>query len=258
MERQSDIKKKIIIICTILIVLFVVIASSMAWYRYENKDSAVRENIEVMTPYFLYLLNADGKTSLQFAVGNLHPSETKQIIICVSNKKPENLSEEAIDIAKESDFDYDLGILYTENLAVNYNIYELDAQSYTNPATIPQDAIVMKDVENVYWMKRKNVANQIKPLAYTEDVSEARHLEAFGKLNEVSDIVNSGKYLLYNKDTNDLNLHLTYSNNQYDYDYYLVEIVWDKDIEFDVYKKETDLLYVLVNAKQPKPELLNP
>jgi hypothetical protein len=39
----------------------------------------------------------------------------------------------------------------------------------------------------------------------------------------------------------------------YEYDYYLIEIKWQDINNFDDYKKETDLVYVVVNAKQPRP-----
>ncbi len=48
-------------------------------------------------------------------------------------------------------------------------------------------------------------------------------------------------------------MKLAYNNGTYEYDYYLIEVTWQDISDFDAYKKETDLVYVVVNAKQPRP-----
>jgi len=49
-------------------------------------------------------------------------------------------------------------------------------------------------------------------------------------------------------------LGLEYKNEEYEFDYYLIEVTWKDGITFNDYTKETDLLYVVVNAKQPLPK----
>ena len=61
---------------------------------------------------------------------------------------------------------------------------------------------------------------------------------------------------MFQKDTNEHDLHLSYNYDstngaQYEYDYYLIEMSWKDGASFPA--KETDLLYVVVNAKQPEP-----
>jgi len=93
-------------------------------------------------------------------------------------------------------------------------------------------------------------------------VSAERHndSEVFGT-TDVSDIWNAGKYLLYQKDSKREPLQLAYQYNdntgeyEYEYDYYLIEIEWQKGITFADYSKETDMVYVVVNAKQVEPTL---
>ena len=79
--------------------------------------------------------------------------------------------------------------------------------------------------------------------------------ELFG--SDGTGIFNKGKYFLYQNDTNGNPLALEYKNSdgvsQYEYDYYLLEISWQDGVDFSKYTKETDLVYVVVNAKQPKP-----
>ena len=64
---------------------------------------------------------------------------------------------------------------------------------------------------------------------------------------------------MFQQDTNDIDLHLAYTYDtkskkpQYEYDYYLIEMSWKVNANFSDNAKETDLLYVVVNAKQPEP-----
>lgn len=247
-------KKPLII--TVAVVCILALAATFSWYLYTKDNHADKKDIKIMTPYFLYLLNPDDKNSLQFSVGNIHPGEVKQIVFCVSNKKPDDVSDGSIDIARESNFNYDLEFIYTENLLVNYNIYELKKSSYSDEADIPEDGIVVDGVDNVYWQKMiKDGETSAAPLSYTRDETATRLNELFG--NDGTGIFNKGKYFLYQNDTNGNPLALEYKNtdgvSQYEYDYYLLEISWQDGVDFSKYTKETDLVYVVVNAKQPKP-----
>lgn len=250
----KDSRKKVLLIVMAVMVLFLV-AGSLAWYL-RRKGSEGEREIEVMTPYFLYLKNAQDDNSLEFAVGNLHPGETKRVVICVTNKRPDNEQDNnTVEIARESEFFYDLEIAHTENLAVDYNIYELEKQS-GDIGNAPGSAILLEEVRNAWWTKKGGVLSD-----YT-DVSAERHndSEVFGT-TDVSDIWNAGKYLLYQKDYKREPLQLAYQYNdntgeyEYEYDYYLIEIEWQKGITFADYSKETDMVYVVVNAKQVEPTL---
>lgn len=241
-------RKKIMAI-TLFVCFLMALGFSFSWYRYTKDNHADTKDVEIMTPYFLYLLNPDDTTSLQFSVGNIHPGETKQIVICVSNKRPEGVTD-SIDIARESEFSYDLEFIYTQNLKVNYDIFELEKSEYTDESSIPNDGILVDGVDGVYWKKIKKNDVDVK-LPEPQDITNSRVLEVFG--NNSDTVFNKGKYLLYTKDSNSQPLALEYKNNQYEFDYYLLEISWQEGVDFSKYTKETDLVYVVVNAKQPKP-----
>lgn len=261
-DKEQTIKKKkhrkikpVFIVAMLIVVL--IVGGTYTWYYYHNENQGDRKDVKIMTPYFLYLLNPDSKTSLEFTVGNIHPGETKQIVICVSNKKPEDVTEDFVDIARESKFNYDLQFLYTENLPVDYKIYELTKSTYDDVTNIPDTGIVVEGVDKTYWEKstgKLDANGNPQPLEITKDVTNERHQSVFGD-TDVTNIINKGKYLLYQYDGQKESqpLGLEYKNGQYEYDYYLIEINWKDDVNFNDYTKETDLLYVVVNAKQPKP-----
>ena len=251
-------KRKKVVIASMAIIAAVVMVTSLAWYGYHlaNRGS---QDAEVMTPYFLYLMNAGDENSLRFAVGNLHPGETKRVVICVTNKRPlDEADPNNVEIARESRFYYDMEFAHTDNLAVNYHIYELEKVANTDPhGSLPAGAVVLEGQEDVYFMPVGAA------LSDGQDVSGERHGDAsvFGT-EEVSDIWNAGTYLLYQKDNDGNPLQLEYKYQEetltyaYEFDYYLVEIEWQSGITFSDYTKETDLVYVVVDAKQVEPTVV--
>ena len=256
-NRKFNNKKKPILI-SMIITIFLMIGTTFTWYLFTEDNHADRQEIQVMAPYFLYLLNPDDVSSLQFSVGNIHPGETKQIVICVSNKRPADVTDDSIDIARESKFNYDLEFLYTENLPVEYKIYELQKYEKTNTDEYSEDSIIVDEIEDYYWNKstfQTNDDGTPKPLTVTRDVTSDRLNEVFGTDNPEK-VVNKGKYLLYQEDgqAEPQPLGLEYKDNKYEFDYYLIEISWQDGINFSDYTEETDLLYVVVNAKQPLPK----
>ena len=241
-------KKKIFVLTIVITLCLAAAGGTFAWYVREDMKQAETKNAEVMAPYNLYLMNPNAKDSLQFAVGNLHPGEVKHTVICVSNRIPEDYTVEdnMSELVKDSEFNYDLELVHTENLAVNYSVYPLDR--YEMPAdktNLPEGSIIMEGddpaYEQYYWKKAA------APIT-GEDNSAKMTKEVFGE-TPTAGIVNVGKYTFFS----DESMKLAYQNGTYEYDYYLIEIKWDEISNFDEYKKETDIVYVVVNAKQPRP-----
>lgn len=262
MKRLSK-KRKPLFFIVIFMILFLLLGGTFAWYLLSwKKQEADRDKIEIMTPYFLYLLNPGDNSSLQFSVGNIHPGEVKRVVICVSNRKPTDSNESVIDIAKESDFNYELEFIYTENLALDYKVYELSKNFANDTNTeIPQNGIKIEGVNDFYFTKKKKSSGtetEQDGALEGEDVSGSRWEKVFENSEESevsSSIENKGRYLLFKEGADGNELHLSYHGNQYEYDYYLIEMSWKSNAKFSDNAKETDLLYVVVNAKQPKPQL---
>lgn len=239
-------KKKIIVLAITAVLCLAVAGGTWAWYLREDVKQAQTTTAEVMAPYNLYLMNPNAKDMLQFAVGNLHPGEVKHTVICVSNKVPEDYVGGDImsELVKDSEFNYDLQLVHTENLAIDYQIYPLERHDMpTDGSPLPMGAIRMEDdtYDFYYWTQSATPINE-------EDNSEKMLEEVFGD-EDTTNIVNVGKYLFYDDDS----MSLTYTDGNYEYDYYLIEVKWKNITDFDAYKKETDLVYVVVNAKQPRP-----
>lgn len=237
--------KKKAVVMIVCLILCLAAEVTFAWYLKEDAKRAETEEAVVMAPYHLYLLGPNGKDSLQFAVGSLHPGETKRTVICVSNQRPEDKEDDGMDmagLAKDSEFGYDLMLVHTENLAVDYDIYPLERHN-RDGHTLGEDDIVMEEEEAYYWTKKAGKLSG-------SDISEDMRKRVFGEEN-IDSVVNKGTYWLSADDT----MQLAYKNDSHEYesDYYMIEMKWKDIANFVDYQKETDLVYVVANAKQPRP-----
>lgn len=238
----------------------------MAWYSRQDAKRARTDKAKVMAPYNLYLLNPDAQDLLQFAVGNLHPGEKKETVICVSNRRPDSNPNEESDmseLAKESTFGYDLMLVHTENLAINYTIYPLERNDWPedgDPA-LDENDYIMDDstMGECYWTKKLDENEEeiaLKGEDMTPDMRKSAGTDQPGE--DGKPLVNAGAYWISTDDTMELEYKVgANGEGKYEYDYYLIEIDWDDIVNFDSYRKETDMVFVVVNAKQPRPILEN-
>ncbi len=250
-----------LIIWSAIAALFVATTSTYAWYTIKKRE-ADSAPADVMKPYYLTLLNPSETEVLQLAVGNLFPGEVKQVVFCVSNKDNEKTGLEM----GLTTFNYAIELIHTENLALEYSVYELNSTNAPGEGVITALDTYLTDGGNeesrtTYWVKVGNNALS------GELVSDARHKEvgftdASGNLLSKENLpVNAGKYTAYNKDSEGKLLKLeagtdAQGNPQFDSQYFVLEIDWEEGAEakFENYEKETDMIYLLVEAIQPKPE----
>lgn len=215
---------------------------SFAWFT-KVERTAESKTTAVMAPYYLTLLNPSETDVLQLSIGNLMPGKTKQIVFCVSNKN--NEENDMINMGG-ADFDYSMELIHTDNLALDYTLYELKKADAEDYHIMAEDVVIengQSEVTISYW-KKGTMFEWI-------DVSEKRHEE----LKLTGDEINSGTYMSYKKSNNN-DFHLSDNGSGYDSQYFLMEIEWQADAvsNFEKYDKETDMIYVLVKAMLPKPK----
>ncbi|MGN0366051.1 MAG: hypothetical protein ACI4E5_08975 [Suilimivivens sp.] len=255
--KKRNLSKKIkmqILAWAVVVSMVSLIGGSFAWYTIQNRE-ADSKTVEVMEPYFLKLQNPGDTAELQLAVGSLFPGKTKQVVFCVSNKENE---EGGNVIMGGGDFDYTMEVIYTENLALNYKIYELEKVSESekdNPETIWAEYSETGGTKKVnYWKKKTGTA-----LTGDDSITSERQAQA-GLTENVSEIMNKGKYISYDKNTNGEKLHLQSKTDGYNPQFFVMEITWNTAVteqpgfSFSDYEKETDMIYILVKALQLKPE----
>lgn len=240
-KKTRWLKKRVrmqLLAISVLVLLFLVV-SSFAWYTLRAREAWSQER-QVMDPYCLYLRDEHDQESAKLSVDNLSPGEVKEIPFCVSNAPNSDI------IMGGGEFDFQLELIYTENLPLTYKIYELE-QKNPDADSVFEDAAALK-----------------KPVSGTE-VTEKRRKEAFLDV-EVTDVVNKGRYWLYEKEgradevsEDDLNnLHLSTGKDAagettYTTRYFLLQISFPKVDNFQQYNKEADVIYLTATAKQPRP-----
>lgn len=273
--KNTKVGNRVVVI--VLLVVLMALLVTGAWYVVMRFRTIATSKPNVMTPYFLYLLDPKDDSSLSLTIGNIHPGETKREVICISNEDPSH-AESDYEIAKASEFAYQMELAYTQNLPVEFVIYqlvldeEMTKTAFDALSTAEQNkyAVVEKtDTEHTLLFLKKQDA----PMTYS-DVTALRREEVFGADTAEkpwSEIVNLGGYRSYETstipgDAGKLMLHTsieavvdgetgdTVEQTNYEKDYYLVEIAFPNDIPFAEYQKESDLLYFIVKAKQPRPE----
>ena len=102
-------------------------------------------------------------------------------------------------------------------------------------------------------MERMKAIKKNKSTSST--VSSKNNTEMYS--DNVSNTVNLGTYDIYDKTSgSDFQLNSKVENNNvvFDLNYYLIELSWQEGIQFSDYLKETDLMYVIVNAMQLEPQ----
>lgn len=237
-----------IVVCT---------SSTFAWYSVRERmaDSAPAK---VMKPYYLNLRNASDTANLQLSVGNLFPGDKKQIVFCVSNK---NNEKNGIDMGVTS-FEYSIELIHTENLALEYKLYELVRLEGEESGAI--EALDVVESNGVTTEEKSYFDLRSEETLSGTDVSQDRH-EQVGLKDPMP--VNAGRYTSYTKSTikdgngNFINLKLEAGRDAqghptFDSQYFLLEIDWrdGAETQFEKYEKETDMVYLLVEALQPEPE----
>lgn len=226
--------------------ILMLFGGTFAWYSIKARE-AESKPAEVMKPYYLVLLNPSETDVLQLSVGSLMPGRTKQVVFCVSNKNNEENDQMNMG---GSDFDYTMELIHTDNLALNYSIYELESVAEgTEGSIVVEDKVTVdgtEETQTTYWKKKSATA-----LTGT-DVSTQRH----DQVGLTGTEINRGTYLSYEKDAAGAQLHLTSGDSGYDSQFFLLEIAWDENEvnNFEKYEKETDMIYILVKALQPEPE----
>ena len=212
----------------VLVGLLVCIGGTFAWYTWLER-AADSKDAEVMEPYYLYLRDENDTEMVRLALDSLFAGETKNLYFCVSNGPNEESG--TIGEMGGGNFDYTMELVYTQNVPLTFKLYELDSFEDT----------AMADGGTL--------------LTVNEDKTAERHQAMFGNIS-VDDIVNKGKYDTYinGKDGEKLHLETGMVDGKETYmsRYFRLEVTCDAK-SFDNYRKETDMIYLLVKAEQPKP-----
>lgn len=213
----------------VLVGVMLLVGVTFAWYTLQKREAETKAP-NVMKPYYLSLSNPDETSTLQLSVGSLLHGSTKQIVFCVNTKEAEQINKDT------TTFAYDLELVHTDNLPLNYEIYKLEK---------------LEDTEGT--------------LLEGTDVSALRHAQV-GLIasaeaeSTAQSIINKGTYISYGKTEsidNGLELTVGGTGGAYTSQYFVLEISWKSISDYSKYDKETDMIYLLAKILQPEPEAIS-
>lgn len=234
--------------------MMLLLGATYAWY---SLNSRVAETVapNVMKPYQLRIDDSQGAAAEQISVGALQQGETKQIVFSVTNEEEPQKNQ------NKTAFAYALELIYTNNIALKYEVYPLHPVEVLGENTLVteeilqiqqgegENATVEEQVITYYWEKDASALSG-------KDISTTRHPEAGVMGTEI----NRGTYISYEKRTGDdgitilnENMVLDAGEEAYATQFYVLEIQWNITSGFEKYDKETDMIYIVAKAVQPKP-----
>lgn len=225
--------KKIVHTGLIIAALLLLIGGTFAWYTV-SKRTAKSKPVEIAEPYQLTLRDAGDQVLQQIPIGNLFLGEKKQVVYSVSSKDDDGTIG--------STFDYAMELIYTENLPLQYEIYQLEAvtEDYKNepdvlPAYYENTQTNTKEVR--YYRKKQTLLSGT-------DISVKRRQEA----GVTDTIINRGVYTEYTRDADGQKLHLGNTEDTCQ-QYFLLEMQWENVVtNISKYEKETDMIYIVARS----------
>lgn len=128
---------------------------TLAWYTLQEREAETAA-ATVMKPYYLELRNPSETDVLQLSIGSLLQGKTKQIVFCVSSEEVQQINQDT------TLFDYELELVYTDNLALKYEIYplkkvEVSADQSTENLIITEHEVTTnegtEETAVIYWEK---------------------------------------------------------------------------------------------------------
>lgn len=255
-------------ICCTFVGVLLLVGFTFAWYTLQKREAETKAP-NVMKPYYLNLSNPSETSALQLSVGSILHGSTKQIVFCVNTEEAEQINKDT------TTFAYDLELVHTDNLPLNYKIYELskleNAEDAESNIIIAEDILIEgaenTTVETTYWEKKTSQDGTVSALKGT-DVSAVRHAQvgliaSADQESTAGAIINKGTYISYGKtETIDNGLELTVGgiDGAYTSQYFVLEISWKElngNDDYSNYDKETDMIYLLAKILQPEPEAIS-
>lgn len=249
-RRKKKMKRKQVLILGIMLSVMFFFLISYAWFYFKADKEIDSELADVMAPYYLYLIDEEGD-SLSLTIGSLHPGEIKEVVIGVSNRpaEAENSKDDYL-VGKNSEFEYQLALAYTQNLPITYKVYELKETEVSDM----EFSVADPESGNIVYLKKYDVD---KDADESQKLTEENNKEMYG--DTADSVVNYVQYDLYPYDSDGASLRLKTKvenlTTSYELDYYLIEMEWAEELVFQDFIKETDLVYVIVDAVQPEPQV---
>lgn len=212
----------------ILVMAGVLMISAVAWFALANRSRS--GDLEIEMPPIIYIKDDNLREMTSFDLDGLQINKTYNALFCVAPAY-----EGAVK-------DFDLGVIYTENIGMVINLYPV--QNITSTATGSEYEVRTLDGKACYFNYTTSDASWKATVKYTKDRVD----------NETQDQthLNRGVYKIYSDEFKDYTAEGTdiYAklNDTEAYRFYVLQVTWKENISEAELEKETDVVYIVTQG----------
>lgn len=206
----------------------VLMISAVAWFALANRSRS--GDLEIEMPPIIYIKDDNLREMTSFDLDGLQINKTYNALFCVAPAY-----EGAVK-------DFDLGVIYTENIGMVINLYPV--QNITAAATGSEHEVRTLDGKACYFNYTTSDARWNATVKYTKDRVD----------NETQDQthLNRGVYKTYSDEFKDYTAEgrdiYAKLNDTEAYRFYVLQVTWKENISEAELEKETDMVYIVTQG----------
>lgn len=212
----------------ILVMAGVLMISAVAWFALANRSRS--RDLEIEMPPIIYIKDDNLREMTSFDLDGLQINKTYNALFCVAPAY-----EGAVK-------DFDLGVIYTENIGMVINLYPV--QNITDKPESTEYEKRTLEGQDCYFNYTTSDASWNATVKYTKDrvddeTQDQTHL-------------NRGVYKTYSDEFKDYTAEETdiYAklNDTEAYRFYVLQVTWKENISEAELEKETDVVYIVTQG----------
>ena len=222
---KRKISQKILLI---LVMAGVLMISAVAWFALANRSRS--GDLEIEMPPIIYIKDDNLREMTSFDLDGLQINKTYNALFCVAPAY-----EGAVK-------DFDLGVIYTENIGMIIDLYPV--QSITEKPTSTEYEKRTLDGQDCYFNYTTSDASWKATVKYTKDRVDDETQDQT-HLNRGVYKIYKGEFDEYKATGTDI---LTKLNNTEAYRFYVLQVTWKENISEAELEKETDVVYIVTQG----------
>lgn len=212
----------------ILVMAGVLMISAVAWFALANRSRS--GDLEIEMPPIIYIKDDNLREMTSFDLDGLQINKTYNALFCVAPAY-----EGAVK-------DFDLGVIYTENIGMIIDLYPV--QSITEKPTSTEFEKRTLDGKECYFNYTTSDASWNATVKYTKDRVDSETQDQT-HLNRGVYKTYSDEFKDYTAEGKDIYAKL---NDTEAYRFYVLQVTWKENISEAELEKETDVVYIVTQG----------
>lgn len=212
----------------ILVMTGVLMISTVAWFALANRSRS--GDLEIEMPPIIYIKDDNLREMTSFDLDGLQINKTYNALFCVAPAY-----EGAVK-------DFDLGVIYTENIGMVINLYPV--QNITDKPESTEYEKRTLEGQDCYFNYTTSDASWNATVSYTKE----RNPDATYQQTHL----NRGVYKTYSDEFKDYTAEgtniYTKLNDTEAYRFYVLQVTWKENISEAELEKETDVVYIVTQG----------